>query len=136
MSNLLAPTRSRPETIVGTDQRDEPRSGYPDATVASSTAIERVRPLLEAAAELDLRDVAGWGQLRKVAASRLNVLIAGGELPDHLAIVPHDPPVVVTRSIVAAWRHVTDAPSRALAPGCDPRHTPDPGTPPNIDRRP
>jgi hypothetical protein len=111
MSNLFTPTRSRPETTVGTDPRDEPRSGHSDATPASATAIGRVRPLLQAAAELDLRDEVGWGQLRKVAASRLNVLIAGGQLPGHLAIVPDDPPMVVTRSIVAAWRHVTDAPS-------------------------
>jgi hypothetical protein len=116
MSNMFTPTRSRPEAITEVGPRDVPRSGYSDATVASSTAVERVRPLLEAAAELDLWDDAGWSQLRNAAASRLNVLIAGGQLPGHLAIVPDDPPMVVTRSIVAAWRHVTDAPSlRRLA---------------------
>jgi hypothetical protein len=74
-------------------------------------AVERLRPLLEAAAGLDLDDEAAWGSLRETARARIGTLIAGGRLPAHLAVAPTDPPVVVTRSIVAAWRYATDAPT-------------------------
>lgn len=80
---------------------------------ASSDAIERVRPLLRAAATTDLADHEGWQRLRHTAHVTLVVLAQGNRLPDHLVVTTHDPPVVVQRTLAAAWQHLTSAPTRA-----------------------
>lgn len=111
---MLHPFTSPPSR---TDETATPRGTEPlrDPLVVaepSEIAIEQIRPLLDAAARLDLLDRDGWDRLRDAARTRFAVLIAGGQLPKHLAIAPDTPPVVVTRSIAAAWRHVTAAPTR------------------------
>lgn len=77
-----------------------------------SDAITRLRPLLDAAGQLDLEDLEGWNRLRHAARTTTAVLVAGGALPGHLAVSTDDPPVLITRTIAAAWRHATSAPSR------------------------
>ena len=75
-------------------------------------AVTRLRPLLAAAGELDLRDREAWVRLRHAARLTTAALVAGGSLPEHLAVSPDDPPALVTRTLAAAWRHATSAPSR------------------------
>lgn len=79
-------------------------------------AIARLRPLLAAAAVLDLRDGEGSIRLRHAARVTTAALVAGGALPVHLAVGPDDAPALVIRSVAAAWRHVTSAPSRQEQP--------------------
>lgn len=77
-------------------------------------AVARLRPLLAAAGELDLQDQEGWIRLRHAARVTTAALAVAGALPDHLAVGPDDPPALITRTIAAAWRHATSAPSRQL----------------------
>jgi len=69
--------------------------------------LERLRPLLHAAAELEIDDGRGWLQLHEAARDATAELVEAGGLPPHLAVMAHDPPAVVARSLVAAWRHAT-----------------------------
>ena len=75
---------------------------------AASPATERVERLLDAAATLDLDDRAAWSRLHAAARKVIGALIADDRLPDHLAIGPDDPPVLISRTLAAARRHVTD----------------------------
>lgn len=95
-----AAPRTAPQGILGT----------------GADPIARLRPLLAAAAELHLDDGEGWSRFRPAARATTAHLAADGALPGHLVVNADDPPVVITRTIAAAWRHVTDAPSR-----CRPR---------------
>lgn len=79
-------------------------------------AVTRLRPLLAAAAELDPQDREGWIRLRRVARLTTAGLVAGGALPGHLAVGPDDAPALVARTVAAAWRHATSAPSRQEGP--------------------
>ncbi len=82
------------------------------ADAGVSPAIERLQPLLHTAAELDLHDTAGWDQLCASARDAVALLVADGELPRHFAIRRNEPPVVVARTLAAAWSHATTAPRR------------------------
>jgi hypothetical protein len=72
--------------------------------------LERLAALLDSAASLDLRDRVGWTRLRDAARWTIGGLVAGSRLPHYLAIAPDDPPVLVTRTIAAAWRHASASP--------------------------
>jgi hypothetical protein len=69
-------------------------------------AAEVVGALLQAAATTPLDDVGTWSDLRHRAAHHTARLAADGRLPRHLVIAREDPPVLVSRSIAAAWRHL------------------------------
>lgn len=87
-----------------------PPQPSPDRIDPSVTpAIERLRPLLDAAANLDLEDRRGWQRLRDASRGVIAVLVAGGRLPRHLTIGPNDPPALVEGTLVAAWQHATSA---------------------------
>ena len=89
-------------------RRPSPPQPSPDRLEPSLTPpIERLRALLDAAANLDLKDREGWQRLRDASRAVIGVLIAGGRLPRHLAIGPNDPPVLVARTLAAAWQHAT-----------------------------
>lgn len=91
-------------------------AGHGDPTDECPTsAVAVMRPLLAAAAVTDLDDQLGWAVVLRDAATATTRLAAAGELPAHLAVAVTDPPVVACRLIGAAWRHVTDAPSRQSA---------------------
>lgn len=79
---------------------------------AGSGALTRLRPLLDAAGMLDLDDREGWNQLRHAAQATTAELVTAGVLPEHLAVGADDPPVVIARTIAAAWRHAASPPSR------------------------
>lgn len=91
-------------------RRPSPRRTSPDRVDPSTTpAIERLRPLLDTAATLDLEDYEGWQRLRDASGGVVAVLIAGGRLPQHLTVGPNDPPVLVARTLAAAWERVMRA---------------------------
>lgn len=91
--------------------RRRPRKARVVATdPVGDDGIERLEALLDAAARLDLHDRVGWARLRDAARVTIGGLVAGGRLPRHLVVVPDDPPVLVTRTIGAAWRHASMAP--------------------------
>jgi hypothetical protein len=69
-----------------------------------SAARERLSPLLAKAAALDLDDAPGWAHLRATAHATTSLLCAAGLLPPNLHVRHGDPPVVVARTIAAAWR--------------------------------
>jgi hypothetical protein len=71
--------------------------------------IELLRPLLDTAANLDLADREGWRHLHDASREVVAVLVTGGRLPNHLSIGADDPPVLVARTLAAAWQHATDA---------------------------
>jgi hypothetical protein len=99
-------------TYLGTcDARHEAHTAIDES---ESDAIARLRPLLAAAAELDLQNREGWLRLRHAARVTTGVLAAGGALPEHLAVGADDSPALVARTIAAAWRHTTSAPSRQV----------------------
>jgi hypothetical protein len=83
------------------------RAGPSPARSATSEAVGRLRPLLDAAATLDLEDRAGWRRLRASARAATGALAAGGRLPPHLVVAPDDPPILVNRTLAAAWRQAT-----------------------------
>jgi hypothetical protein len=87
------------------------------ATSASTDrATEQLAPLLRAVATTAL-DAPVWEHLVAQARRTLSELIAQGAVPRHLAIETHDTPVVVVRTVAAAWKHVTAAPQRLAAAG-------------------
>ena len=87
--------------------------GGPSATDRTAPdPVERIGHLLGGAARLDQQDDVAWAHLREIARRGLEELVAVGRLPAHLVIAADDPPAVVSRSLVAAWRYATDAPSR------------------------
>jgi hypothetical protein len=67
-------------------------------------ARQRLSPLLARAAELDLDDGPGWAHLRATAHATTSLLCAAELLPPQLRVRHGDPPVVVARTIAAAWR--------------------------------
>lgn len=73
-------------------------------------AVVRLRPLL-AAAGTDLDDDEAWTVIVGVARQLTVELVARGELPAHLAVGHDDAPVLVARTIAAAWKHVTRSPA-------------------------
>lgn len=77
-------------------------------------ALTRLRPLLAAAAGLDVEDREGWTRLRHAARITTGTLAVGGTLPMHLTVGPDDSPALVARIVAAAWRHATSAPSREV----------------------
>jgi hypothetical protein len=70
----------------------------------SRAARERLSPLLARAAALDLDDGPGWAHLRSSAHATMSQLCAAELLLPHLQVGHGDPPVVVARTIAAAWR--------------------------------
>ncbi len=99
---LLFPRPSRPtSTPAARRQVDVGGASF------TTTAIERLRPLVSAAGSLDTTDVEGWRLLRAAARPVLGVLVSGGRLPRHLVIGPADPPIVIERVLTAAWEHAT-----------------------------
>jgi hypothetical protein len=72
-------------------------------------ARERLSPLLARAAALELDDEPGWAHLRSTAHATTSLLCAAELLPPHLHVRHGDPPVVVARTIAAAWRRVSAA---------------------------
>jgi hypothetical protein len=71
-----------------------------------NAARERLSSLLAQAAALDLDDAPGWARLRAAAHATTSLLCAAALLPPHLHVRHGDPPVVVARTIAAAWRSV------------------------------
>jgi hypothetical protein len=76
--------------------------GYDESRIQA--ARERLSALLARAAVLDLADAPGWEQLRAAAHATTSLLCAAEALPPHLYVGRGDPPVVVARTIAAAWR--------------------------------
>lgn len=72
--------------------------------------LTQVGSLLSAAAATPLDDVATWTTLRERAAEQTSGLARTGGLPSHLIVRPDDVPVVVARTIAAAWRHLLRTP--------------------------
>lgn len=70
-------------------------------------ASKALPPLLHVAGELELDDAAGWASLGTAAHRVVGDLIQTGELSWRLQLEPGDPPVVVARTLEAAWRQVT-----------------------------
>jgi hypothetical protein len=103
----LLPARRRRGSAFG---RPRPATGHPGTPTATTTAVAWLRPLLDAAATLDLDDADGWEQLRIEAVTTTARLRVGGRLPPHLVVAADDPPVLVSRMLVAAWRHATAPP--------------------------
>lgn len=91
----------------------------PTATVVPITVdpVDQLRPLLRTAAELDLEDPR-WAAFREEVGRTLARLVTAGHLPLHLAVSGAEPPVVLTRLLVAAWRVSVGSPTpdRDLAP--------------------
>jgi hypothetical protein len=85
------------------------RPGRSPARSSTSEAVVRLRPLLDAAAILDLDDHDGWNRLRASARTVTGALAAGGRLPAHLVVALEDPPILVSRTLTAAWRQATAA---------------------------
>ena len=81
--------------------------------------LTQVRSLLSEAGATPLDDVSAWTSLRNRATSQTGALAHAGRLPWHLVVRPHDVPVLVARTIAAAWRHLLQAPD-----GTDRRATP------------
>jgi hypothetical protein len=69
-------------------------------------AAAELHPLVAAAAVLALDDRAGWIALRAAASERTGRLARTGVLPAHLVVGDTDPPVLVGRTLAAAWRRV------------------------------
>jgi hypothetical protein len=69
-------------------------------------AAEVLGALLHAAASTSLDDAVAWTGLRRRAAEHTARLAADGRLPRHLVVDHRDPPVLVSRTIAAAWRHL------------------------------
>jgi hypothetical protein len=70
----------------------------------SRAARECLSPLLARAAALDPDDGPGWADLRSSAHATMSQLCAAALLLPHLQVGHGDPPVVVARTIAAAWR--------------------------------
>lgn len=87
-----------------TDLRPSSRSPA-DRISDGPTGAERLRPLLDAAAQLDPHDHIGWRRLGEESRVVIAVLAADGCLPRHLAVDPDDPPVLIARLLSVAWRH-------------------------------
>ena len=98
--------------------------------------ITRLRPLLAAAASTDLDDHVTWAALRMLAHEVTVDLAAHGQLPRHLTVARDDAPVVATRTIAAAWKHVTGTPQRRARCGCDQQTTRRPPAWPSPDAQP
>jgi hypothetical protein len=77
--------------------------------------VDRLRPLLAAAAMTDLDDHEVWAAILGVGRRVTLELVADGELPTHLTVSHDDAPVLAARTLAAAWRHVTDTPVRRAA---------------------
>jgi hypothetical protein len=69
-------------------------------------AAEVLGALLHAAASTSLDDAVTWTGLRRRAAEHTARLATDGLLPHHLVVGHRDPPVLVDRTIAAAWRHL------------------------------
>lgn len=93
-------------------QRATPPRSVADPDPTRRPELERLRALLDAAAELDLTDHERWRRLRATARPVIAVLVAGGRLPAYLAIGPDDPPVLVARTLAAAWQLAQDGSRR------------------------
>jgi hypothetical protein len=65
---------------------------------------EQLAALVGAATAVDLDDVEAFAPLRGRAQQLTSALAACGQLPGHLVVAPHDPPVVVVRTLTAARR--------------------------------
>jgi hypothetical protein len=74
------------------------------SAAATDAARSRLSALLAEAGALDLEDVSGWARLRDAAARTTGVLVAAGALPPGSRVGADDAPVVVARTIAAAWR--------------------------------
>lgn len=95
---------SRHERTSAADRRPDPTGPVED------DGLERLVALLDGAASLDLRDRVGWARLRDAARGTIGELVAGCRLPHYLVVAPDDPPILVTRTIAAAWRHASVSP--------------------------
>jgi hypothetical protein len=100
---LTTLTLGRPLT---THEAEEPPAPSPRNEWMIDAARQRLSPLLAQAAALDLDDAPGWAQLRATAHATTSLLCAADLLPPHLHVRHGDPPVVVARTIAAAWRRV------------------------------
>jgi hypothetical protein len=74
------------------------------STEATEAARSRLSPLLVEAGSLDLDDAPGWARLRDAAARTTGVLVDAAVLPPAIRVGDDDVPVVVARTIAAAWR--------------------------------
>jgi hypothetical protein len=100
---LTTLTLERPLT---TNEAEEPPAPSPRNEWMITAARQRLGPLLAQAAALDLDDAPGWARLRATAHATTSLLCAADLLPPHLHVRHGDPPVVVARTIAAAWRRV------------------------------
>jgi hypothetical protein len=78
------------------------RAGPTGTDVAA--AREALDASLGEAATLELDDAPAWDRLRVVTSAAIAELVAAGVLPEHVRIDPEDGPVVVARTVAAAWR--------------------------------
>jgi hypothetical protein len=69
-------------------------------------AAEVLGALLHDAASTPLADAVTWTSLRRRAVEHTARLAAAGRLPRHLVVDHRDPPVLVNRTVAAAWRHL------------------------------
>jgi hypothetical protein len=73
----------------------------------------RLLALLDLAALAPLEDLATWRTVRDRAARLTARLVEEERLPRHLVVDADDVPVVVARTVAAAWRHVVRTSSGA-----------------------
>lgn len=109
-STLPTPDATTDPRTYGTTVTSDPAADTgPDRT--SPAGDLRLARLLRAAASTATGDPA-WSDLTCDARAVTVALAGTGALPGHLVVGPHDPPALVTRLLVAAWRHATSAPVR------------------------
>jgi hypothetical protein len=73
---------------------------------ARQDAEDRLAALLAQAGRTELDDVPAWAHLRATAHATVAVLIARGLVPEALRVRHHDAPVVIARTLAAAWQRV------------------------------
>lgn len=106
---------TRPDSAATTSAR-RPASPRP-IIIPPHPPLQTLAALVDAAAVRPLEDRAGWAQLTAAARRVVDESIAHGHVPAVLAIEEGEPPVVVRRTIAAAWRHAT----RTVGHGADGR---------------
>lgn len=101
--------RSTPSTTLAPTAPGRPLSrATRPRTTPRSAAIDQLRPLLSAAADLDLDDREAVDELRDAAHRVTTSMVASGTLPTRLLVTASDSPASVARILTDAWRGSTE----------------------------
>lgn len=77
---------------------------------------ERLRALLRDIEGLPLDDGPAWEAVRGRAVAQTERLARSGRLPSHLTVSRQDPPVLLARTLVVAWRRLHATPPDGASP--------------------